>query len=389
MNKKDLSAFRRQFKTDSYALELKQLYTVYVKKDNQNIVYAELDAFNMKSESEQEIFLASFKKLLTGALDSKIFELSFEGSTPEADGQALCRTLLEAQPQAFAASCDAYIAKMSAHYTYETDVVISFVNGKYNKPTGKKSRKGAEDSLDGFDDTTFGFNFIMCSVSNAVDAKRGIYYSASTERFELNSSLDKLVNFTSPIDGFVFPSFGGGYSDINKLIYYTSKANHRNETLLTEVLHCKYEPTAKEEQEKFEEILRLVNGEKIRPDIVKSIYESINEKVEAYADTDEAVMLNAAELRDIFEECGVENLDGFDDAFIHAAEYGFEFKAASLAAGVAGSVKISSGVANISVSLADLGAVKQVINAKGRKCLQIELGDDAQIGVMTLATETD
>ena len=176
-------------------------------------------------------------------------------------------------------------------------------------------------------------------------------------------------------------------ADIGKLIYYTAKSNIRNDALLENVLHCKFEPTAKEEQEKFEELLRIVNGDKIKPEIIKNIYEALGEKIEASEDADSAVTLDAAALRDIFEESGIRDLGGFEDAFNQAAEKGFEFKAASLTAG--GSVKINSGVVDISLSLEDLGAVKQVINAKGRKCLQIELNEDAEINGMVLETERD
>ena len=389
MNKKDLSAFRRQFKTDSYALKFKEHYTAYIKKDNQMLLYAELASFDMKSELEQEIHLANFKKTLTGGLDSKIFELSFDTDQPENEGQALCRQLLTTEQTAFVDSCNAYIAKLAAHFTYDHDVVISFAKGQYNKPAGKKGRSGIEDSLDGFDDTSYGLKFVLCTISKADDTKRGIYYNAATERFEVSSSLNKEIHLASPLEGFMYPAIGDFGSDVNKLLYYTAKANVRNEVLLENVLNCRYELTAKEEKERFEEILRRVSGEKIKPEIMKNVYDAVSEKLEAYQDDDEVVTLDAGEIRDIFDESGVSNLDGFEDAFNQAAEKGFTFKASSLAGGSVRSLKITSGVADINVSLEDLSAVRQVINARGRKCLEIELGDDAEINGITLETEKE
>ncbi len=389
MNKKDLSAFRRQFKTDSYALKFKEHYTAYIKKDNQMLLYAELASFDMKSELEQEIHLANFKKTLTGGLDSKLFELSFDTNQPENEGQALCRQLLTTEQTAFVDSCNAYIAKLAAHFTYDHDIVISFAKGQYNKPAGKKGRGGIEDSLDGFDDTSYGLKFVLCTISKADDTKRGIYYNAATERFEVSSSLNKEIYLASPLEGFMYPAIGDFGSDVNKLLYYTAKANVRNEVLLENVLNCRYELTAKEEKERFEEILRRVSGEKIKPEIMKNVYDAVSEKLEAYQDDDEVVTLDAGEIRDIFDESGVSNLDGFEDAFNQAAEKGFTFKASSLAGGSVRSLKITSGVADINVSLEDLSAVRQVINARGRKCLEIELGDDAEINGITLETEKE
>lgn len=387
MNKKDLSAFRRQFKTDSSCLDIKKLYTAYVKKDNHHILYAELASFDMKSELEQEIYLSSFKKLLTGGLNIKLFELSFHDSAPENEGQALCRRLLKTAQTDFVESCNAYINKLADHYSYDSDIVISFAGGKYSKPSGRKSRKGEEASTDGFDDTSFGFEFILCSVNKADDSKHGIYYSAASDRFELNSALNKDIVFSAPLDGFMYPAIGDFGSDVNKLLYYTSRANVRNEDMLENVLHCRFELTAKEEKERFEELLRLVSGEKIKPEIVKNIYDAVSEKLEAYKDDDETVTFGASEIRDIFQESGLSDLSEFDRIFEQTAEPDFEFKAASLVGGSARSVRINTGVTDINVSLEDLVSVRQVMNARGRKCLEIELGADAEINGIALETE--
>jgi hypothetical protein len=388
MNKKDLSAFRRQFKPDSYYLKLKKIYTAYVKKDNQNIMYAELSSFDMKSEAEQEIYLGNFKKLLTGGVNIKLFELTFDDTAPENEGQALCRRIQDAEDQDFVDGCNAYIAKLAENFNYDTDIVVSFAVGSYSKPVGKKGRKGEEESFDGFDDTTYGFKFILCSVSKADSSKRGIFYNAATERFEVNTTLNKDINFSAPIDGFMYPAIGDFGSDVNKILYYTAKAYDRNEALLENVLHCRYELTAREEKERFEEILRFVTGEKIKPEILKNIYEAVNEKLAVCEEEGETATLDAGEIRDIFEECGIEDLSSFEEAYERAAEDGFIFRASSLIGTGARAIRIHSGVSDIDVSLENLGAVRQVINERGRKCLQIELGEDAEINGIALETES-
>ncbi len=265
--------------------------------------------------------------------------------------------------------------------------MISFLKCKYNKPAGKKGRDGQEVPLDVFDETTYGFSFIMCSVNKAEAAKRNIYYDYSNKRLEISSSLNRTIGFPSPIDGFMFPAFSDNYADVNKVVYYTSKANLRNEALLSDVLCCGFEPTAKEEQEKFEEIIREVNGEKIKPQIIRDIYSVINERLEAQEETGSPVRLGVHELRDIFSECGLQNLDKLEETFNRKAEEGFEFRAASIVPSGAKSIKITAGAADISIAPEELGTVRQVIDSRGRKCLQIELGEDAVIGGFTLETE--
>jgi hypothetical protein len=234
---------------------------------------------------------------------------------------------------------------------------------------------------------SFGFEFVLCSVSKTDDTKRGIYYNAASGRFELSSSLNKDIGFSAPADGFIYPAIGDFGSDVNKLLYYTAKPNVRNEALLENVLNCRFEPTAKEERERFSELLRLVSGSKIKPEVLKNITGAINEKLEAYKDDAETVTLDASEIREIFEESGVRDLSGFEDAFRQAAEEGYLFNAESIAGDSARSVRISTGVSEFSVGVDDLVSIRQVINARGRKCLEIELSEDAEINGIALETE--
>ena len=282
--------------------------------------------------------------------------------------------------------CSAYVERHATQYNYDWDIVVSIARGKYSKPLGKKSRKGAEESLDGFDDTSYGFEFILCSVSKADDTKRGIYYGADSNRFELSSSLNKEINLAAPVEGFMYPAIGDFGSDVNKLLYYTAKANVRNEALLENVLNCRYDLTAKEERERFEGLLRIVTGGKIKPEILKRINEAIGEKLEADNDGGETVTLSAAEIKNIFEESGLSDLGGFDEIYEQAAEKGYEFNAANLVGGIR-SVQINTGVSDIGVSMEALVSVRQVINARGRKCLEIELDSDAEINGIALETE--
>jgi hypothetical protein len=41
----------------------------------------------VKSEPEQEIYLGNFKKLLTGSLNTRLFELSFDDNAPKTGGR--------------------------------------------------------------------------------------------------------------------------------------------------------------------------------------------------------------------------------------------------------------------------------------------------------------
>jgi hypothetical protein len=80
MNKKDLSNIRREFKLGSCMLPIKEIYSVYLKKDGGNIITRDLEYFERMEIEKRELYLNNFRKVLTGSLDSKIFELDFENT---------------------------------------------------------------------------------------------------------------------------------------------------------------------------------------------------------------------------------------------------------------------------------------------------------------------
>jgi len=88
MNKKELADIRKEFKLDSGMLKIQEIYSVYLKKDNvqidyEPIIYSEFNYFDRMDMDKKELFLGNFKKVLTGALDTKIFELDFQNIEEE------------------------------------------------------------------------------------------------------------------------------------------------------------------------------------------------------------------------------------------------------------------------------------------------------------------
>ena len=78
MNKNDLADLRKEFKLTTHMMSVKEIYSVYLKKDNKEYVMKELNYLEMMDIEKREFYLENFKKVLTGSLDSKIFELDFK-----------------------------------------------------------------------------------------------------------------------------------------------------------------------------------------------------------------------------------------------------------------------------------------------------------------------
>src|SRR5699024_12703721 len=83
MNKKDIAAMRRQFKLDNDLLMISNIYNVYIRQESSDVYYEEIQPFEMLEREQQEMFMANFKKVLTGKSDQKIFEVKFERHSEE------------------------------------------------------------------------------------------------------------------------------------------------------------------------------------------------------------------------------------------------------------------------------------------------------------------
>mgnify|MGYP001587627225 FL=1 len=100
MNKKELADIRKEFKLENGMIKIEEIYSVYLKKDNvqidyEPIIHSEFDYFDRMDMDKKELFLGNFKKVLTGALDTKIFELDFQNIEDEDNTQKFLTSALK------------------------------------------------------------------------------------------------------------------------------------------------------------------------------------------------------------------------------------------------------------------------------------------------------
>ena len=388
MNKKDLADIRKEFKIGSYNLSIKEVYSVYLKKDNAQIITKELNQFEMMDIEKRELYLGNFKKVLTGTIDSKIFELDFQCKNNDDDSKNTQQILYKAlsNDESIVNCGDQIVDKISKNYTYDTDIVINFVKAEYIKGNKKKSTEG-EDSIN---DYVQAIDIILCTI-NKVDApKKVLKFDYSEMKFKPNSALDFVINLNSPLDGFMFPGISSQSVDVNKIIYYSSKSKQINSVFVESVLNCMVKPTAIEEKESFNAIINTVVGGTIKPDTMQEIYERINDKLEVEEDKEDEdePKVNMNDIEKVLEESGVENTDAVKLAFEEVCGKDYEFKVRNIVPDFKSrSIKIENEKTNITITPGDLRCIKQIRNKNGIKCLLIELKDDVEINGLKLETE--
>jgi hypothetical protein len=389
MNKKEIADIRKEFKLDSNMMKIQEIYTVYLKKDNvqidfEPVIHSEFDYFDRMDMDKKELFLGSFKKVLTGALDTKLFELNFQNLKEENNTQKLLGSALNSSNKGEIQDyINKVIEKITANYKYETDVVITFIKAEYWLGTSHKNMS-AEQSID---DAMQSFNFILSSVNKIDIPKRTLKFDYTGKEFKANSVLDSVINLSSPLEGFMFPCLSNGYTDINKILYYASKPKDLNSTFIENVLDCSFKFTAEDEKNCFSDILKSIIGDKIKPDLMQDIYANIYELAQQTEEEDNPT-LGISDVKNILNNCGVEIISDIETAFEETCGSKYDFKINNIVPEFnSKSIKITSEVANIILTPKDLNSVKQVKNKDGRRCLLIEIDDDIVIEGFKLETE--
>lgn len=377
MNKRDLSKLRREFKLNSYMIRIKEVYSVYLKRGNGQVITKEKLNFNIESDEVKELYFNNFKRVLSGSIDSKIFELPIiNGNT-----QQMLENVLNSNKDVNDL-IDYFVDKIARNFNYENDVVINFIKAEYYMADKRDADK--EDS----DEYVHAVDFILCSINKVDIPKKVLRFDYSEIKFKSNSVIDLTINLNSPLDGFMFPSFCSDYVDMNKVIYYSSKPSKVNTNFVENVLGCNVKPSALEEKESFKGIMHETLGT-VKLNVMQNIYESIYEKLDAEDDEEiKDVTLDMKDVSEVLVQNGVENTAVVKSAFEEVCGGDYSFKAKNILPDFyKKSIKIENETMSISVVPGMLGSIKQIRNKNGRKCLLIELNEDALINGIKLQTE--
>ncbi|MDQ0199403.1 DUF4317 domain-containing protein [Neobacillus ginsengisoli] len=385
MNKKDIANIRKQFKLDNDLMKIREIFNVYVQKESGEIYHHVSQPFQMLEQEAQELFLANFKKVLTGYLDAKLFELKFIRDVEDSTQIVLFEGLRAELTEDWKENMLQIVGKMFAHTVYEFDTVVTFIRGEYRKPTQKRD----PESEEGGDDEVYSNQFILCSLNKTDQPKKALLFDYIEKEFKSNNVFDPIINLKSPLSGFLFPAFNDNSVDVNHILYCAGKVNQPDGTFIEEVLNCEEIITAQEDKDSFEQILKEVMGDEVDSRVISNVYEEIDKIVQENEENEESESpkLDYRDVERILTESGVENVETakVEHAFKAVVDdEKHEFKASSL---VPKSIKINTKVADLSISPKDLKNVKY-ITYQGKRCLLLEIDEEVVVEGFRLESET-
>ena len=382
MNKEDIASIRRELKINNSKLKLREICSYYIKQESKDILCSEELHFDMMDEERKELYLKGYKKILSGKIDSKIFELEFkdnklgENITQKHMFDTLCtenfrEATLTIVNKILKETCE----------IYEMDFMISFIRGEVYKSARKENNE-----LD--DEKAYTLGFFIGSICPIIIPKKSLKFDFEEREFKTSVPMNVIINTEAPFEGFMFPAFSEDAAETDKVVYYTQKEDKPNPLFVENVLDCEFKSTAKADKERFLEVVRDVVGAEIEPEVVANIYEELGRRLDVESESGEVSLIGLKDMERILENSGIDTGNKLRSSFlgVMGAE-NYEFKASSITPNYGTkSIKIDNNTASITIGPQDLKNVKQVTK-DGIRYLMIRIDDSATLEGFDLVTE--
>lgn len=377
MNKKDIADIKKQFKVNNDLLKISDIFNVYILKESSEIYHHESRPFEMLEEEQQDLFMANFKKVLTGQLDQKLFELKFQREVENSSQLILHQGSLTNDTEEWKRHMLQLVEKMLEDKQYEHDIVITFIRGEYLKPMKKINEETEESSRD----TVYSHSFILCSINKTQEPKKELLFDYVEKEFKYNIVVDPVINLKAPIGGFLFPSFTDNQADVNHVLYSAGKPYELDYHFIENVLNAEEAMTAEEDKIVFEEVVKKVAGDQINTSTLANVYEEINRVVEENEEPD-APKFDYRDVENVLTSSGIQDVDTekVESAFETVIDdKSYEMKATSIVPKYSSkSIKVKTKAADLSVSPQDLRYVRQV-HMNGKLYLMVEVEENTVI----------
>lgn len=385
MNKNDIANIRKEFKLDNELLEIREIFNVYVQKESGDIYHHVSQPFEILDLETQDLFLVNFKKVLSGQLDSRLFELKFKRDVEHGTQSILYEGLHSDDTDEWQEYMLELVEKMFAQTVYDFDTVVTFIRGEYRKPVKKRNA----DSGEGGTDNMYANQFILCSLNKTTQPKSSLVFDYIAKEFKSTVDVDPIINLTTPLTGFLFPAFNDNAQDVNHLLYRAGKPNQPDPDFIENVLNCEEITTAAEDKDIFQLIVSKVAGDKVDSSVITNIYEQIDSVIqenEEEDNNDEPRGLDYQDVEQILTSSGIEDVDEnqVKEAFKTViSDEQHEFKPDNL---IPKTFKINTEVASLALSPQHLKNMKYIM-FNGKRCLLIEVDEDIVLEGFQLETD--
>lgn len=368
MNKTEIAEIKKQFKLNS-KLGFGKVLMAYVDHEK-TVRFTTSKSFLNLPEIEIMMYLEMFKKTLGGSIGKNLLEFNFpivnNGDSPEkTEMMELVHSELKDDN-----INESFIQKIVNGFNYAGDYYIVAIACSYAVPNPKK------DSDEDNEDSGEVYDFVLTTICPVVKVERGLCFSSTDNTIE--KSYDTSMEVAKPMHGFLFPVFNDRTTDVNSVLYCTSKPKELSQSIVEDVLGCKIKLSADVQKEKFNNMLSRVLGDDSTYNVTSAIHTKINEIIANNTAETEPVELNSQEIKKILEASGVDeqNMEEFDNIYEEEVGDGVSLAAVNITNESAMKVGSPDVVINVKPTATNKVEAKMV---DGKRCLVIAVDETLQV----------
>ncbi len=365
MNKNEISEIKKQF--TPAASVITRICGCYVGADEKShdIRFTSKAAFNSLGEDEAFKYFDIFKHTLSGSLGKNLINMDFPISEESEGGHQDFLMKLRNSELKDDALIEEFYKKVMENYICEGNYYIILIHGLYDIPGM------AKDGTEMYDASDMVYSYLVCSICPVNLSKPGLSYDAKS-----NAISERIRDWVvlSPASGFLFPAFNDRNSDIHSLLYFSKNPEELQTAFIENIFGTAVPLSAKSQKESFNSIIESAFGDECDFETIKSIHENLNELLEENKDEPEPVLLDADEVRKIFEKCEIpdEKLEIISKETAECITKETPFVAANIAPARKLDIKMPDVEIKVSPDRTDL-IESRIID--GRQCLVIKVTD--------------
>ena len=373
MNRKEVLEIRKQFTPDNCAIT--RICGCYVDHEK-NIILESKDAFLSLPEEEEFKYFEIFRHTLSGTLGKNLVDMEFPLEQEKAGGTQEFLLKLRDTRLEDDALVQEFYKKIIGNYDYGENYYIILIHSVYDIP-GKST--AGDEMFDASDEV---YAHIMCSICPVKMSKAGLSYNVVT-----NSIAERVRDWVveQPINGFLFPAFNDRSSDIHSVLTYAKNPEIEQPGLIETVLGSVMPLTPATQKETFQSILSETLEEDGNYEVIKSVYENLNEMIEENKDNPEPLSFSKTEVKKLLENSGVpeKNMQTFEQVFDAHTNGEAELIATNIASTKSFGIETPDIVVKVNPERADLVETKLI---DGRQCLVIAVDDHVEVNGISVRT---
>ena len=306
MTSKEIGELRRRMRPDR--TNMTAVRGCYVSASGE-ILSTFRESVALMSQEDKESYLSIFRRVLSGAQDKNLIDLSFKTSqVADSDEHRLLMALRNSgldDEQAL----ETFYQTVTGALASEDHYLILLAHERYDVPFKAKDGVHLEDGSEVF-------SYVLCAICPVKAGKETLSYETEDKAFHIRTPGYAAA---MPELGFLFPAFDGRQTNLYNCLYYTRSAGDNHPELIEALFHITPPLPADEQKGSFDALLSQTLGEECSMEVVQAVQTDLRERIEVHKETksDEPLVVSGPEVRAVLENAGVseEKLAGFQVKF--------------------------------------------------------------------------